>query len=131
MYNIPFTVECEWYDGKVSHQSHVTAERTVNIDVLGVNEVMGVPLAFASFIVPGMFFWLVLSLSKRWCRGLWDETDEKPALSVIASLGAMLMATMVHAAWGRPLDGRGYFDPNGDVSSQKLGVLGGTWNNQA
>ncbi len=124
VYNILFTVEYEWYDGKASHQSYVTAEKTVNIDVLGVNEVMGVPLAFASFIVPGMFFWLVLSLCKvPWALG--RETDEKLALSVIVSLAAMLMATMVHRL-GPAFGWTGYFDLNGDVSFQKLGVLGGT-----
>jgi len=123
-YNLFFTLQYQWTEGGVVHHSLVTAEKTVTVDVLGTSSVLGVPLAFASFVVPGVFFWLVLGIFKvPWATG--RATDEKLALSILVSLFCIGLALLIRR-WSFGLAWAKYFDFNSDVSFAKLGVLGGT-----
>ena len=63
-FNILFTFDYAWQQGNVTQHSFVTSEKTLKANLFGSDTVAGVPLALAGFIVPGLFFWLVVSWLK-------------------------------------------------------------------
>jgi hypothetical protein len=63
-FNVSFTCEYSWPIGQARGRSFVTADKTVKSSLLGSDTVAGVPIALAAFIVPGLFFWLVLERFK-------------------------------------------------------------------
>jgi hypothetical protein len=62
-----------------------TAEKTVTVDLIGSQTILGLPLAFAGFILPGLMFLLAL----RWFKWAWVLSlsgEDKLVYSVLLSL---------------------------------------------
>ncbi|MEK6285106.1 MAG: hypothetical protein AABO57_05140 [Acidobacteriota bacterium] len=93
-YNILFTLEFKWEANNVGRASYVVSEKPLNVSLFGSDSVAGVPLGLAGFIVPGLFFWLAVSVWKvPWSVGL--ALGEKLIYSVLVSIGFMVSATLV------------------------------------
>jgi hypothetical protein len=60
-FNIAFTFKYSWETDGVIRQSFVSSEKPLNASLFGSDNVAGIPLNLAGFVVPGLFFWLVLS----------------------------------------------------------------------
>jgi hypothetical protein len=84
-FNVSFTCEYSWPIGQARGRSFVTADKTVKSSLLGSDTVAGVPIALAAFIVPGLFFWLVLERFKvPWNVG--SALGDKLVYSVVVSI---------------------------------------------
>lgn len=80
-------------------QSLPPVERTLTVDLLGIREIAGVPIAFAGFIAPGLVFWMVLSLfTIPWVRELEKET--RVLLSVPLSIISLILVSIVRSLVG-------------------------------
>jgi hypothetical protein len=84
-FNVSFTCEYAWPLANGKGRSFVTTEKTLKSNLLGSDTVAGVPIALAAFIVPGLFFWLVIG----WLKVPWDigsALGDKLVYSVIVSV---------------------------------------------
>lgn len=109
-FNVSFTFEYSWPGKNNASRSFVMSEKTLKANLFGSDSVAGVPIALAAFIVPGLFFWLVIGLLKLpWSVG--PALGDKVVYSVIASLGLLGAVNFL-----RP-------DPSGTISLQKLFVF--------
>jgi hypothetical protein len=84
-FNILFTFDYAWLQNNIAQHSFVTSEKTLKANLFGSDTVAGVPLALAGFIVPGLFFWLVVS----WFNLPWGVKDlalgDKLLFSILVS----------------------------------------------
>lgn len=116
-YNLLFTAEYAWKAADGNHQSAVTSEKAITVDLIGTDKIVGVPLAFAGFIVPGLFFWVFLRMMKV-PLALNLEADEKLILSIIVSVFcigvAFLLSRLLGWWWLK------YFDISNNISLTKL-----------
>ena len=60
-FNILFAFDYSWTNNNIERHSIVTAEKQLKANLFGSDTVAGIPIALASFIVPGLFFWFVLA----------------------------------------------------------------------
>lgn len=84
-FNVSFTCEYAWPMGTAKGRSFVTTEKSLKSNLLGSDTVAGVPIALASFIVPGLVFWLVIG----WMKVPWNvgsALGDKLIYSVIVSV---------------------------------------------
>ena len=87
-FNVSFTCEYAWPTATGSGHSFVTTEKTLKSNLLGSDAVAGVPIALASFIVPGLVFWLVIG----WMKVPWNvgsALGDKLIYSVIVSVALL------------------------------------------
>jgi hypothetical protein len=87
-FNVSFTCEYAWPMGAAKGRSFVTTEKALKSNLLGSDSVAGVPIALAAFIVPGLFFWLVID----WMKVPWNVgpgLGDKVVYSVIVSVGLL------------------------------------------
>lgn len=113
-FNILFTADYSWNNNGVTAHSLVTTEKQLKANLFGSDTVAGVPIALASFIVPGLFFWLVLG----WLKSPWNiggsPLGDKLIYSILISL---LLLWIVN--WFGP-------DQNAGISFSKLTFYAGT-----
>jgi len=117
-FNLLFTLEYEWTQEQTARQSHVSAEKTLKTDLFGTDSLLGIPLAFAGFVVPGLALFYVLRLCKV---PLKLASDEKLIFSVAASIVIMWLATVLRTRLASPW--LGYLDFNTEVSTARLVAL--------
>jgi hypothetical protein len=87
-FNVSFTCEYAWPAAAGNGRSFVSTEKTLKSNLLGSDTVAGVPIALASFIVPGLVFWLVLG----WMKVPWSvgpALGDKLIYSVIVSVALL------------------------------------------
>lgn len=116
-YNLLFTVEYAWKAADGAHQSAVISEKAITVDLIGTDNIVGVPLAFAGFIVPGLFFWVFLRMMKV-PVALNLEADEKLILSIIVSvvcIGVAFLFSRLLGWWWLK-----YFDISNNINLTKL-----------
>jgi len=130
-FNLLFNLQFQWRAADGLHTGQVLLEKPLVIGLFGSDKVVGVPLAFAQFVVPGLFFLFVLRvLGAGGSKEL--GADDKIIVSVIISVICLFivdkLARNTGWAWTRQLD------PDGTVSIKKLfllavsgAVLGGVW----
>jgi hypothetical protein len=107
-FNILFAIDYSWNQNNVARHSLVTTEKALKANLFGSDAVAGVPIALAAFIVPGLFFWLVLQLLKSpWTIGGLGLGD-KLLYSVLTSFVLLWVVNLV-----RP-------DPDPSISFSKL-----------
>ncbi|HKY44804.1 MAG TPA: hypothetical protein VJM50_17060 [Pyrinomonadaceae bacterium] len=110
-FNTFFIVGYQRQVGNNSESSLVTAEKTLKANLLGSESVAGVPLVLAGFIVPGLIFWIVVSLfGVSWKRG---GLGDQMIYSVLISLILVTIGTLL-----------GFVDLNAGISTGKLFRLG-------
>lgn len=84
-FNVSFICEYAWAFENQKGRSFVTAEKTLKSNLLGSDSVAGVPITLAAFIVPGLFFWIVVGFLKvPWNIG--SGLGDKLVYSVIVSI---------------------------------------------
>lgn len=124
-FNILFTLNYSAQFENKTLNSFITSEKAIKVDVFGTDSIAGVPLAFAVFIVPGMFFWLVLRLWKI-PFSLTLGAEEKLTLSVVFSIICLALATLLNYLIPSPqfpLKWIKYFDTSSEISIPKLLAL--------
>lgn len=84
-FNLLFTVSYRWKSADTEYQGMVTQEKAVKIGLFGTDKVVGVPLALAEFVVPGIFFLFVLRLFGV-SRDRELGAEDKIIVSVIVSV---------------------------------------------
>jgi hypothetical protein len=121
-FNILFAVEYQWKVEKRIHQSIVTIEKAIEIDILGTDKILGVPIAFASFIIPGLACLLILQLFKLPFT-LNIKQDIKLIFSILVSISIMALSSLLkqQLSW----EWLKYLDLSSQISIGKLFVLGG------
>jgi hypothetical protein len=130
-FNLLFNLQFQWRAADGIHSGQATLEKPLAIGLFGSDKVVGVPLAFAQFIVPGLFFLFLLRVLHA---GGSKElgADDKIIVSVIISVICLFivdkLARKTGWAWTKQLD------PDGTVSIKKLfflavsgAVLGAVW----
>jgi hypothetical protein len=130
-FNLLFNLQFQWRTADGMHTGQATLEKPLVIGLFGSDKVVGVPLAFAQFIVPGLFFLFLLRIFRA---GGNQElgADDKIIVSVIISVICLFivdkLARNTGWAWTKQLD------PDGTVSIKKLfflavsgAVLGAVW----
>lgn len=63
-FNLLFTFEYGWQSQGLAQRSFVVVEKTLKASLLGSDNIAGIPVGLAGFIVPGLFFWLVVTVCK-------------------------------------------------------------------
>lgn len=116
-HNLLFSVEYLWKAKDGNHRSVTTSEKPISVDLFGTDKIIGVPLAFAGFIVPGLFFWFVLRLFKvPFSTNM--GTEEKLIFSIIVSVLCMGLMFLIRLLFDLPW--MKYFDISSDISLVKL-----------
>jgi hypothetical protein len=93
-FNILFTFNYEWQHEKATRRSFTAVEKKLTVSLFGSDNIAGVPISLAGFIVPGLFFWMVLRLWKvPWIP--WDSADvalgDRLIYSVLVSMLILLV----------------------------------------
>ncbi len=116
-----YTYERE-IDGTL-RQEMATAEKEVTVSLLGADNVMGIPLAFGSLVVPGLFLLVAMSILRvPWAEKL--PADNKLYFSVLLSAAIIGLGAAVNHLWNWPF--LNYFDVNGAISLPRFLVLAAT-----
>jgi hypothetical protein len=87
--NLLFIIDYGWMQASSLQKSIVTVEKTMKIDVFGADSLLGIPLAFASFLIPGLFFLLTLQILFKVPFSLNLKADERLIFSVLLSIVIM------------------------------------------
>lgn len=83
--NLLFTLQYAWtQDGSLRHAA-VTVEKPIKSAFLGSDTLAGIPLGLASFIVPGLLFWLLLDWWQTPWRVQGSVLGDKMIYSVLVS----------------------------------------------
>jgi hypothetical protein len=119
--NLLFTIKYQWHAGGEVKQSFLASEKSIKVNLLGSDNVAGVPLVLAGLIVPGLFFWIVA----RWLGFSWATEmplGDKLVYSVVVSIIfiALASALMSRVPWFH------YLDISSGISIRKLIGLAGT-----
>lgn len=119
-FNLVFTLSYQWKADQLVYQSKVTAEKPLKIGLFGTDKVIGVPLAFAQFIVPGLFFLSLLGMFKiPVVQAL--GAHEKLIMSVLVSVVCLFLVDIIGKKsgwkWTQQLD------QGGAISIEKLFLL--------
>ncbi len=84
-FNTLFTFQYQWQTDKGLFNSVVTLEKSIKSNIFGSDNVAGIPLAFAGFVVPGLFFWFVIHFFRApWNVGV--ALGDKLIYSVLVSI---------------------------------------------
>ena len=114
------TVQYRWITDKRQGQSYATSEeKSFSIDIFGTDEVLGIPLAFAGFVVPGLFLWFTLH-TFRVPFSLNLPSDEKLIFSVVTSVCLMGLPLLIRSFFDWELK---YLDMSSEISAIKLVAL--------
>lgn len=115
-----FTLTYHWKEGKQDHQGQVSVEKPLKIGLFGTDRVVGVPLAFAQFIVPGLFFLFILRIFGV-ARDKELGADDKIIVSVLISVTCLFIVDLIakYSGWAWTKQ----FDPDAPISVQKLFYL--------
>ena len=131
-FNLLFIVPYTWQAGRSQQQSVVWMEKSIKVDIFGTNNVLGVPLAFASFVLPGLFWLITMRLVFKVPFAQALEKDDKLIFSVMVSAMIIASATLVRRWYDWPMLEN--FSLNSQVGPEKLiyltlvgGALGVTW----
>lgn len=100
-FNIAFSFAYRWEANGLTYQSVLVSEKTLASTLFGSDTVAGVPLNLAGFVVPGLFFWLVLSLLKV-PGSMQLPLGDKMIYSVVVSIGIVGLA-----GWFKRIDTSG------------------------
>lgn len=112
-FNTSFVFQYRWRTEKGIAASFVSQEKTIKVNILGSDNVAGIPLALAGFIVPGLFFWLVVRVFKApWY--LDTVLGDKVIDSIIISVCIVAIGSWI-----------GFVSVNSGVSLNKLMLLAG------
>lgn len=129
-FNILFAFEYTWQKSGKGGHTFVTTEKPLKATLLGSDTVAGVPLTLAGYVVPGLFFWLVLSVYWKppWSVDL--ALGDKMIYSILVSVGVIVLAWLVSYAVAslgvvRARHWNDYFDVSAGISVVKLLVLSG------
>lgn len=115
-YNLLFNVS--FHQGKQS--GVVTDEKTLTVDLIGSETILGVPLAFAGFVLPG----LMLLVALRWLKVPWAKdmsTEDRIIFGVIFSLlllGPISLLARQAGSW-RLIQ---WLDIQQEISIERLGA---------
>src|SRR6185503_5150595 len=108
-FNVSFTYDYAWKKGDVERHSFISLDKPLKANLFGSDSVAGVPIALAAFIVPGLFFWLILG----WLKFTWSSDGlalgDKLIYSILTSLPLLVIVN-----WFMPNPGVG-------ISFSKLG----------
>jgi hypothetical protein len=113
-FNALFTVEYIWQEQSQSGRSFVTLEKTLKANLFGSDTVAGVPLALASYIVPGLFFWMITA----YFNVPWNIKNEPLANQLIYNFLASLVIVLL---WNK----LSFPDVNSGVSLRELSIYAG------
>jgi len=84
-FNIFFAVEYQWISRETNQMSAAIIKEIIKIDILGTDNIFGIPVWFICFFLPGAILLLILSLFKIQ-RISSLQRDDKIILSFIASI---------------------------------------------
>ena len=120
-FNVSFTFDYYW-TGKSQPHSFVTSEKTLKANLFGSDSVAGIPIALAAFIVPGLFFWLVVG----WLKVPWNVGDglgDKLIYSLLVSFALLwlLEKLQVNASTSISIQRLGVFAGVGAISGAAVG----------
>jgi len=89
-FNLLFTLVYSWSAAGKSHQAFVTTEKALKVSLFGSDNIAGIPINLAGFIVPGLAFWLVLGVFRvHWLVNI--ALAEKTLYSVLVSLAILFL----------------------------------------
>ena|GEM_PF-6058672 len=118
--NLLFNLRFQWRTKDGIHSGQASLEKPLVIGLFGTDKVVGVPLAFAQFVVPGLFFLFLLRvLGAGGSKELGAE--DKIIVSVIISVICLFVVDRLgrNTGWGWTRQ----LDPDGTVSIKKLFLL--------
>jgi hypothetical protein len=115
-FNLGFALEYEWTENGHARHSMVTVQKPIKSAFLGTDTLAGIPLGLASYIVPGLLFWMVLDWWSTPWRVQGDVLADKMIYSVLLSLLLIAIVSPVH--WLQP-----YTDVTSGLSMTKLEFL--------
>lgn len=117
-FNSLFILRYQWKTDQGLASSFVTSEKSLKVNFLGSENVAGIPLALAGFIVPGLVFWLVIKhFGAPWSM---DALSDQMIYSVLISVVLVGAGTWIK-----------YIDVSIGISVEKLirlvvtGLMGG------
>lgn len=87
--NLLFTLQYAWPEKGGLRHSAVTVEKPIKSAFLGSDTLAGIPLGLASFIVPGLLFWMLLDWWQTPWRVQGNVLGDKMIYSVLVS-GALI-----------------------------------------
>jgi hypothetical protein len=118
-FNLLFMLQYHWDENGQAHESLTSQEEKVSVDVLGASSLLGIPLAFSSFILPGLAFLFIAGL---WIPKINDlKPDARLFSSVLISSAIIAVGLALSSVvrWA-PL---GLLDIGYEISLAKLAVL--------
>jgi len=120
-FNLLFIVPYTWQAGRSQQESVVWVEKSIKVDIFGTDNVLGVPLVFASFVLPGLFWLITMRLIFKVPFAQTPEKDDKLIFSVMVS--AMIIATATFIRHWRDWPLLENFSLNSQVGPEKLFYL--------
>lgn len=128
--NLLFIIDYGWMQESSLQKSIVTVEKTMKIDVFGADSLLGIPLAFASFLIPGLFFLLTLQILFKVPFSLNLKADERLIFSVLLSILIMAVSLWIKNSfrwsWIQILDVSQQISINKLMALATAGVFFGT-----
>jgi hypothetical protein len=115
-YNLLFSVTY----GQEERTGVVTAEKALQVDLIGSEVILGVPLAFAGFVLPG----LMILIALRWFEVPFAKdlgTEDRIIYGVILSLLLLGPFTLL-ARQAAPVPWIQWLDIQQEISIERLGV---------
>jgi hypothetical protein len=94
-FNVLFTITYTW--GPKTDLT--TAEKSLSVDLIGSQTILGLPLAFAGFILPGLMCLLVL----RWFKAPWAvglSGEDKLVFAVLLSIVMLVLLDLLGSLAG-------------------------------
>jgi hypothetical protein len=110
-FNTLFTFEYTWQTKDKAGRSFVTLEKPLKASLFGSDTVAGVPLALASYVVPGLFFWIVIAYFNLPWSIKGEPLGDKLIYSLLVSFAIVLI-------WNRFR----FPDVNSGVSLRELAI---------
>jgi len=111
-FNLGFALEYEWTENNRPRHSMVTVEKPIKSAFLGSDTLAGIPLSLASFVVPGLLFWMVLDWWSTPWRVQGNVLGDKMIYSVLLSFLLIAIISPVH-----------WLQPYADTSGLSMGKL--------
>ena len=119
-FNLVFTLSYKWTANKEQHEGMMVQEKPLKIGLFGTDKIIGIPLAFAQFVVPGLFFLFILRIFKV-SDGKDQGTDEKIIISVLISVLCLFLVYLYKGLTIHKWSDQ--FDPGSTISIGKLFLL--------
>ena len=113
-YTIIYTLNYSWGE----NEAISTVEKAVEIDLIGVQSVFGVPLAFAGFVLPGLMILIMLKMFKApWAVN--QTSEERIIIGVLLSV-LLMWAITAYAGQRTDVQWLQKFNLYEEVSLEKL-----------